>query len=78
MLLGFRKKIGFIYVMTTQLSSEQEIQFRRDFFVKRIQTLSKGTEGKENSEETGRISRIISSYKHYLEDLVPDFDIDSI
>ena len=78
MLLGFRKKIGFIYVMTTQLSSEQEIQFKKNFFIKRIKMLRKDAENTENSEETGRIKRIIGGYKQYLKEMVPDFNFDSI
>ena len=58
--------------MANQLLSEQEIQFKKDFFIKRIKML------RENSDETGRIKRIISGYAHYLKDLIPDFNIDSI
>jgi hypothetical protein len=58
--------------MANQLSNEQDIKFKKNFFIKRIKML------RENSDETGRIKRIISGYTHYLKDLIPDFNIDSI
>lgn len=51
--------------MANQIS-EQDIKFKRDFFINRIQTLRKGL---DNSEESGRIKRIISGYTHYLNQL---------
>lgn len=64
--------------MANQLSSEQEISFKKNFFITRIKMLRKGAEGIENSEETGRIKRIIDGYKLYLKKMVPGFNIDLI